>query len=1717
MGLRHNKLNIPAKIIAIVILSAFLAQDFAWAYPDNFSSSQSNNKLAPASYSERYSVNDRIIASLIFLVEQNRVVPKDRLTIEAAVAILRKNQKFLDENKVRFAQKDAEILIYIGSNIILRYLDPASPAKKIAGFAIASQGKPGILIRQILVSGQDPALSSPEQLELALGEAPITSTQAPSQAPAAAASSINEPSSITAPTSANREEMAASTALGIKYLDLLRKLSGSYSRYVDARSRIKILEGQAVPYKESVELLKAREKKSRAGHEASKLLQTISSIDWRTYRIADNAPNNERLDYIALNAREMAMRLQGMIALSGPLGMMDSLKDRFSNTVIKVLNNYLNAASGQPGQRPLPGIREFSEPLVKHAEMLKAISKMARDDNGVIQDTVAKGKASLIPVNVRREMFVIGEKCDELARQSNLLDRQGALDLSDKNSGSPGSMDLGQPQTEVGKEMTDGLRISPVNPIILQYIDNNRAIELNGETIIRIRRDKSSPRDPELEAEFRSTGIFDKVRRARDSALLRRIILNRPNLMNLTPAEREDLIAKSQKLSLSIILGSSFIGFAKKDGNVVGHARAGRNKASHGLEQSMWIGADLLAIMSDEELAQFIMEETQHMVRPHKWINGRWINKHIEEAAPEDRDPAITIKHDGAFTDRLIKLASLLDNPLMNALAARREGTKRYLKAFLQRNHPLKEKVFRDIDAMSDEKVLAAVDQLFKTDESAHPHRYGAGNLALRFLGRYLSIREIYLNPCVGYMDLTQILLSQEIVTYSSREQIDSAIAYEGEEKAEARIKTLYTIIKALSVIYRTYGLVLVQKEDVDRLVKMLAENTLEGHIRTNVKNLLQISDICIPVDTSQKLESLNNLSAIIERLKSEGGLWISEFSRPENVVKLQQIYEASRIVIPPGFETPDDIEELIDPNSPKEIAVSESQAAKIVAAKKVEDPIIRVIIHNFKNKLIAMQWGELMLFDAPDKTSKDLEIVREHADLAEKMLKASVDYLNGRIGIEETINIFNDGIDDMAWITDAIKKKLDKGGYSWNKDTRSDAEHLVEESNSNILPLLRGLTGWLDRAMSAVDFESVINDSIAAMRSRNELLKDIEIEVKASEDLKKASGFLTYKLILEMAVEELITNALKHSRTDKITISGSLTGEGELKVGVGDHGIGIPPENLEKILKTPGFTTAVDGTGYGLFDLREAIESVGGEMRVENELGKGSSFSFTLPVNAPMDVVARAQLTTPIRVTVSGLKGSGRRTMSQWLAAKLGLMYINGGFLARVVLYEMLKQGKTGKCPDFNDKAAVLKFMEEFFASGRLDYSHQVLFVDGLDTTKPDSKGISLRDIIKTEIDKNPENTKILHKIFDQVPAKQSIIKYIDSVADMVKASGKYNGIVTRVTTPNPDSNNINVMLVAPSDVRALRSRTDAGVIDKLDVLTEMQDISGAFPDVMKLDMTKITREKAMQALVLVISQLPSETDKKEWFERLARAGSGEPASKNMVRKDLGTEKVGITQAIVPAAVKDSTKQALDPEAEILAGMHDLFLQNTSANVKDDAKILLSENLFIKDGNEEELDQIRIALAPLLTSGYVAIMKPDDIRKAATNRNASKDKLAVVLTEKDTGSKSWSTTEILGVVRSSILIVGDDLTGDNYLYLEGVIGLARAIMADDRSAIRKYYQIISGKTIDDNIMMFLNGASENNIFFAVNAILKFKPIARMDAQSLTDLKIRMENFLIAA
>lgn len=111
----------------------------------------------------------------------------------------------------------------------------------------------------------------------------------------------------------------------------------------------------------------------------------------------------------------------------------------------------------------------------------------------------------------------------------------------------------------------------------------------------------------------------------------------------------------------------------------------------------------------------------------------------------------------------------------------------------------------------------------------------------------------------------------------------------------------------------------------------------------------------------------------------------------------------------------------------------------------------------------------------------------------------------------------------------------------------------------------------------------------------------------------------------LEQVLTNLVENACKYASPKDLRIDGSVS-EGAAAVGVHDRGAGIPRSDLPKVF-SKFFRREIGrptGSGLGLWISRGLVEAHGGELRAESIEGQGSTFTFTVPLIDPDELLSR-------------------------------------------------------------------------------------------------------------------------------------------------------------------------------------------------------------------------------------------------------------------------------------------------------------------------------------------------------------------------------------------------------------------------------------------------------------------------------------------------------------
>lgn len=179
----------------------------------------------------------------------------------------------------------------------------------------------------------------------------------------------------------------------------------------------------------------------------------------------------------------------------------------------------------------------------------------------------------------------------------------------------------------------------------------------------------------------------------------------------------------------------------------------------------------------------------------------------------------------------------------------------------------------------------------------------------------------------------------------------------------------------------------------------------------------------------------------------------------------------------------------------------------------------------------------------------------------------------------------------------------------------KSNADRLAILVN-DLLDISRIETGRIRLDRQPTDTGKVIQDVVAAL-SKQADEKRLALTTKIRANLPPVYAD---KSRLTQILTNLVDNACRYTlEGGKITVTARRTGD-KVQVDVADTGIGISPEDQKKVFDR--FYRADDpvvqetgGTGLGLAIVKSFVEMQGGTLWLKSELGKGSTFSFTVPI----------------------------------------------------------------------------------------------------------------------------------------------------------------------------------------------------------------------------------------------------------------------------------------------------------------------------------------------------------------------------------------------------------------------------------------------------------------------------------------------------------------------
>ncbi len=185
----------------------------------------------------------------------------------------------------------------------------------------------------------------------------------------------------------------------------------------------------------------------------------------------------------------------------------------------------------------------------------------------------------------------------------------------------------------------------------------------------------------------------------------------------------------------------------------------------------------------------------------------------------------------------------------------------------------------------------------------------------------------------------------------------------------------------------------------------------------------------------------------------------------------------------------------------------------------------------------------------------------------------------------------------------------------SYLEVARSNTDRLIDLVNE-LLDISRIEAGRIELKLRAVPIQDIVHSVAVSLRTQ---MDDSNIRLKLDIPESPVIVFADAGRMTEI-LTNLIINANHYSPSGaSITVSIHVY-DGKVQVDVADTGIGIAPEDVEKIFNKfyrvdNSITRQVGGTGLGLAVTKSLVELHGGQIWVKSSPGVGSTFSFTVPL----------------------------------------------------------------------------------------------------------------------------------------------------------------------------------------------------------------------------------------------------------------------------------------------------------------------------------------------------------------------------------------------------------------------------------------------------------------------------------------------------------------------
>jgi signal transduction histidine kinase len=243
-------------------------------------------------------------------------------------------------------------------------------------------------------------------------------------------------------------------------------------------------------------------------------------------------------------------------------------------------------------------------------------------------------------------------------------------------------------------------------------------------------------------------------------------------------------------------------------------------------------------------------------------------------------------------------------------------------------------------------------------------------------------------------------------------------------------------------------------------------------------------------------------------------------------------------------------------------------------------------------------------LFKELEMANRGLEVASQHkSEFLANMSHELRTPLNAIIGFSEVL-------------AEKMFGELNEKQEEYSKDIHASGQHLLSLIN-DILDLSKIEAGRMELELTDFHLPTALDSALTLVRERAGR-RGIALQMNVDSQLGQIQAD---ERKVRQVVLNLLSNAIKFTPEGGRIEVGAVLKDGLVEVSVSDTGVGIALEDQEAVFEefrqVGTAEKKVGGTGLGLTLCRKFVELHGGRIRVQSEVGVGSTFTFTLPVRS--------------------------------------------------------------------------------------------------------------------------------------------------------------------------------------------------------------------------------------------------------------------------------------------------------------------------------------------------------------------------------------------------------------------------------------------------------------------------------------------------------------------